>query len=179
MISHSAAKPWDHCIVANHIYWKVFQEPTDSCIALFTVLCGVSQRTGAGSGMCFPTPQQRSSDHLFPPSVDHKTLTRMCVKRSIVLCSPLLCRPLSFSVSLFSCVFISLPHLLCDSSSRSGSLAQFLSFWVQERTVCAPGRCGNAGLQHSTGLKSRAAPAVITFGRVCACVELNQCCHND
>lgn len=137
-----------------------------------------SQRTGAGSGMRFPTPQQRSSDHLFPPSGDHKTLTRMCVKCSIVLRSPLVCRPLSFS-SLFSCVFIFLPHPLCDSSSRSGSLAQFLCFWVEKQAVCAPGRCGNAGLQHFTGLKSRATPAVITFGRVCACVGLNQSCHND
>lgn len=70
---------------------------TDSCIALFTVKCGVCQHTGAGSGMCFPTPQQRGTDHLFSPSGDHKTLTRMCVKCSIVCCFPLVCRPVSFS----------------------------------------------------------------------------------
>lgn len=28
--------------------------------------------TGAGCGMCIPTPQQRISDHLFSPSGDHK-----------------------------------------------------------------------------------------------------------
>lgn len=40
--------------------------------------------TGAGCGMCIPTPQQRISDHLFSPSGDHKILTRIYVTRSIV-----------------------------------------------------------------------------------------------
>lgn len=86
--------------------------------------CGLTQYSGAGSGMCIPTPQQRISDYLFSPSGDHKILTRIYVKGSIVPCHSLvrrllLCPPFRDSSSS-RC-----PPFLHQPSSRRAFLLSF------------------------------------------------------
>ncbi len=141
-MSHSVDAPWVHCLL-NFILQSI-PGTTDccSCVSLFTVICGISHHTGAGSGMC-STPPQRTSDHLclFSLSGDHKAVARVCEKCSIVLSAPLVCWLLSLSFTFF----VALHPVVDPSVSTPPSVSLFR---VQERTACASGRCRNAGSQH-------------------------------
>lgn len=139
---------------------------------------------------CAPPPppaKNISSDlRLLPPSEDHKALMRICVWR-IVLSVFLVCE---FSLLLYSRHFVHvfLTHLLCVSSSCSESLCflplpPFFSLSLCQITQVNSvylGQVWECRFAAFIGLKeSRAAHVVITSGRVCACVELNQSCHSD
>lgn len=128
----------------------------------------------------FP-PQQRTSDHLrlFSPSVDLKALTRMCLKWRVVLSAPSgMQASLSFfiwALSLSSSLTSFTLHWIPLSLPFSISLSQS----TEVNSVCLRQvwECRFAALM---GLKqSRACYAVITFRRVCACVELNQSSLSD
>lgn len=111
----------------------------------------------------FPTPQQRSSDHLFRASGDHKTLTRMCAKCNIVL---------RFSLAWGPPLSVSLPLWLHVSQCISSMIPPPVrSSKLQANCVLfSPVRAGKLRSATFTGLKRRAALAVITFGTsLCMC----------
>lgn len=110
---------------------------------------------------CTFPPQQRTSDHLFSPSGDHKALTRMCVKCRVVLSAPSGMQA-SLSVSTQTVFFMSSPlsfFVFYLSPSLNFSLSEYRS------EQCVPE--AGAGMQvcsihRPKAEQSRAAQAVIT-----------------
>lgn len=148
-------KPRDHCIVVAHYrsYCAVFPGPHHSCISLCSLICGALQvqAVACASPLPPPPPAQnlRSSAPVFSLLEIIKP-QRECVW-SVVSCC-LVCRLLSlFPYFHFPFVCLRLPSSLAVDPSISlpppTRSVQFFS--VQTRTVCASGRCGKAGLQHS------------------------------
>lgn len=148
-------KPRDHCIVVAHYrsYCAVFPGPHHSCISLCSLICGALQVQAVACASPLPPPPPSAEPQIictgFLPSGDHKASTRMCVKCSVVLSG--MQASLSFSLLPFSFCLSTSAFIPCSGSlylspppTRS---VQFFS--VQTRTVCASGRCGKAGLQHS------------------------------
>lgn len=172
-------KPRDHCIVVAHYrsYCAVFPGPHHSCISLCSLICGALQVQAVAWASPLPPPPPPSAEPQiictgFLPSGDHKASTRMCVKCSVVLSG--MQASLSFSLLPFSFCLSTSAFIPCSGSLYLSPPPHSLStvfLSTDSNSVCL-GQVWEGRFAAFTGLKlSRAAHAVITCRRVCACVE--------